>query len=315
MRLIVKNLTNPGVADCECRIAPEADPRGTVARVADGSDTNSLERVSTTNPAQMESARRFTSRHAAGGVAIAGVVCAALVATLFLLARNAPSSTTGYTEWVPMARVSADEGCENFGRYWTDTSGAGIDPIPLELFTNCRLLDDGAWQAAATMYGAAPLDETTLTDEQRTELTQLRTAIAAQVDGLEAVLPKSIQNAFAQLHTERTNPVVGHFQEGLSWGSYRTRYARIVNAAMLDPKNAELADFIGWIMARKINGYATFRRECLANQDVAMLDDACRGMEDNLSIRYAPLPWDLRDPDLLDSWYYETHVKPTQTEG
>jgi len=268
-----------------------------------------------TNPAQPESARRFTSRHAAGGVVITGVVCALLVAAAFFAARNAPSSTVGNTQWVPVASVAPDEGCENFGRYWTSTSGAGIDPIPLELFTNCRLRDDGAWQAAATMYGAAPLDESMLTDEQRAELAQLRTAVAAQVDGLEAVLPKSIQNAFAQLHTEETNPVVGHFREGVAWGSYRTRYARIVNAAMLDPNNAELAQFIGWIMARKIDGYATFRRECLANQDVAMLHDACRGMEDNLSIRYAPLPWDLRDPDLLDSWYYETHVKPTQTEG
>ena len=84
---------------------------------------------------------------------------------------------------------------------------------------------------------------------------------------------------------------------------------------MLDPNNAELASYIGWVMARKIDGYADFRRECLDNDNVDMLHDACRGMEDNLSIRYAPLPWDLRDPDLLDTWYYETYVKPTQTEG
>ncbi len=304
-----------GAGCCDCGITPKADARGTVARVADFSDTNSLERVSKTNPAQMDSARRFTSRHAAGGVVIAGVICAALMAIVFLVSRNAPSSTVGYTEWVTVPQVSADEGCEKFGRYWTDTSGARVDPVPLELFTNCRLQDDGTWRAAETMYGAATLDESTLTDDQRAELAQIRTAIAAQVDGLEAVLPKSIQNAFAQLYTQETNPVVGHFREGIAWGPYRTRYARMVNAAMLDPNNAELAEFIGWIMTRKIDGYATFRRECLDNQDVAMLHDACRGVEDNLSIRYAPLPWDLRDPDLLDTWYYETRVKPTQTEG
>ena len=211
--------------------------------------------------------------------------------------------------------MSADAGCENFGRYWTETSGAHIDPVPLELFTNCRIEDDGSWAAGESMYGAAPLDESTLTDDQQAQLAQLRTAISAQIDGLDTTLPKSVQNAFSQLHTDGNNAVVGHFQEGVSWGSYRTRYARIVNAYMLDPNNAELASYIGWVMARKIDGYADFRRECLDNDNVDMLHDACRGMEDNLSIRYAPLPWDLRDPDLLDTWYYETYVKPTQTEG
>ena len=106
--------------------------------------------------------------------------------------------------------------------------------------------------------------------------------------------------------------MVGHFREGVAWGTYRTRYARIVNAFMLDPEHDELADFIGWTMARKIKGYADFRRECLDNPDVGMLHNACKGVEDNLSIRYAPLPWDLRDPDLIDTWFYETVVKPTE---
>jgi hypothetical protein len=266
-------------------------------------------------PAQPNGSRIRFDRKALGGVVLLGVVCAGLMALAFVLSRNAPSSTTGLTDRLAIPRVSADEGCENFGRYWTDTSGAKIDPVPLELFTNCRILDDGTWVAGETMYGAGPLDESTLTDEQRVQLAQLRTAIAAQVDGLETALPNSVTNAFDQLHTTGTNAVVGHFQEGVTWGAYRTRYARIVNAYMLDPANAELASLIGWIMGRKIDGYADFRRQCLANTDVAMLHNACKGMEDNLSIRYAPLPWDLRDPDLIDTWYFETYVKPTQTEG
>jgi hypothetical protein len=268
-----------------------------------------------TTPTQSSSWRSWFDRRSFGGVVIAGLICAALIAVAFLVSRNAASSTTGLTDRLPLPKVSADAGCENFGRYWTQTSGANIDAVPLELFTNCRLADDGSWVAGESMYGAAPLDESTLTDDQRAQLDELRTAISAQIDRLDTTLPKSVQNAFAQLHTSETNAVVGHFQEGVSWGSYRTRYARIVNAYMLDPNNAELASYIGWIMARKIDGYADFRRECLASPDVAMLYDACRGMEDNLSIRYAPLPWDLRDPDLLDTWYYETYVKPTQTEG
>lgn len=243
---------------------------------------------------------------------LAGLVCGALILAAWVASRNAPSATTGLTDRLPLAAVSANEGCENFGRYWTDTFGAAIDPVPLERFTNCRVLEDGSWDASSSMYGALPLDESTLTDEQLIELNETRAAIAEQVDALEAALPNSVSNAFEQLYTPQTNAVVGHFREGIAWGSYRTRYARIVNAFMLDPNNAELASFIGWTMERKINGYADFRRVCLGNNDIAMLHQACRGMEDNLSIRYAPLPWDLRDPDLIDTWFYETVVQPAE---
>lgn len=258
--------------------------------------------------------RRWFDPHSFGGVFIAGVICAVLLAGAYLVSRNTPSATTGITDRLPLAQVSANDGCENFGRYWTDTSGAHIDPTALERFSNCQLQEDDVWVAAG-MYGAVPLDESTLTTGQRTQLDQLRTTITAQVDSLETILPGSIQRAFDQLHTYRNNAVVGHFQEGIGWGPYRTRYARIVNAALLDPNNRELAEFIGWIMARKMDGYADFRRECLANPDIAMLRTACTGVEDNLSIRYAPLPWDLHDPALLDTWFSETVLQPAKSEG
>jgi hypothetical protein len=265
-------------------------------------------------PAESQSLRSRFDRRSICGVVLAGLICGALVLAVWVASRNAPSATTGLTDRLPLAAVSADEGCENFGRYWTDTSGAEIDPLAIERFTNCRILDDGTWVAGNAMYAAEPLDESTLTDEQRTQLNEAKTAIGQQVDALEATLPNSVENAFDQLYEPESQAVVGHFREGVAWGSYRTRYARIVNAFMLDPNNAELASFIGWTMARKINGYADFRRECLGNADVAMLHGACRGMEDNLSIRYAPLPWDLRDPELIDTWFYETVVKPEQEE-
>ncbi|MCA9859374.1 MAG: hypothetical protein KC438_06600 [Thermomicrobiales bacterium] len=249
-------------------------------------------------------------RRSFGGFLIAAAGCLVLVLFAWLVSRNAPSSTTGLTDRLPIPAVSANDGCANFGTYWTETSGAGIDPAPLEMFTNCRLTDDGEWVAAGSMYGGEPIDRSSLTADQIAQLDALHVAIAEQVDRLEATLPNSVDKTFDQLYSAEPNAVVGNFREGISWGSYRTRYARIVNAAMLDPDNAELADFIGWTMARKIRGYADFRRACLANADVEMLHGACRGMEDNLSIRYAPLPWVLRDPDLIDTWFYETVVKP-----
>lgn len=270
--------------------------------------------VSMTTPGQSQTSHSRFDRRSLGVVLLAGLICGVLVLAVWVVARNAESATTGITDRLPLASVSADEGCDNFGRYWTETSRAGIDPNPLEFFTNCRVLEDGSWVAGSSMYGAGELDESTLTDEQRAQLNDARSAIAEQVDSLESTLPGSVQGAFEQLYDPETNAVVGHFNEGVAWGSYRTRYARIVNAFMLDPDHAELASLIGWTMGRKINGYADFRRACLANPDVAMLHGACRGMEDNLSIRYAPLPWDLRDPKLIDTWFYETVVEPEQAE-
>lgn len=270
--------------------------------------------MSIETPAQSNTIRRRFDRRSLGGVVLAGLICGALLLTVWLASRNAPSATTGLADRLPLATVSADEGCENFGRYWTETSGANIDPGSLERFTNCRYQEDGSWVAASSMYGAGPLDESSLTDEQLQQLEQARASIAEQVGALEGTLPGSVQEAFTQLYSPENNAVVGHFREGVAWGSYRTRYARFVNAYMLDPENAELASFIGWAMARKINGYADFRRACLANADVAMLQGACRGVEDNLSIRYAPLPWDLKDPDLIDTWFYETVVKPAEAQ-
>lgn len=271
-------------------------------------------RVSMASPGQSQTLRSRFDRRSIGGVVLAGLICGTLVLVVWMASRHAPSATTGITDRLPGSTVSADEGCENFGRYWTTTSGAGIDPVPLELFTNCRLQEDGSWTASESMYGAGPLDESTLTGDQQAQLNDARSAIAEQADALEAVLPNSVQMTFEQLYRPETTAVVGHFREGMSWGAYRTRYARIVNAFMLDPDHAELASFIGWTMARKINGYADFRRECLGNADVAMLHNACRGIEDNLSIRYAPLPWDLTDPGLIDTWFYETVVQPAQEE-
>ncbi len=271
-------------------------------------------RVSMAKPAQPQGIRSRFDRRSLGGVVLAGLICGALVLAVWAASRNAPSTTTGLTDRLPLAAVSADEGCENFGRYWTDTSGADIDPGPIERFTNCLMLEDGSWIGGSSMYGASPLDESTLTDEQRTQLNDARSALAEQVVALEAALPNSVQSAFEQLYDPKENAVVGNFREGVAWGSYRTRYARIVNAFMLDPENAELASLIGWTMGRKINGYADFRRECLGNPDVAMLHGACRGMEDNLSIRYAPMPWVLRDPEVIDTWFYETVVRPAQEE-
>ncbi|MEZ4666123.1 MAG: hypothetical protein R2835_05680 [Thermomicrobiales bacterium] len=68
------------------------------------------------------------------------------------------------------------------------------------------------------MYGAGPLDESSLTDEQLQQLEEARASIAEQVGALEGTLPGSVQEAFTQLYSPENNAVVGHFREGVAWG-------------------------------------------------------------------------------------------------
>ncbi len=154
--------------------------------------------------------------------------------------RRRPDSPTG----LPRRQSAPMQGCENFGRYWTDTSGAMIDPVPLELFTNCRIEDDGTWAAGRIHVRRGA---TRRIDPDRRPAGPARAAsyrhLGQQIDGLEATLPKSVQNAFDQLHTDRaTMRSSGISRKGSVWGSYRTRYARIVNAYMLDPQQCRAGE-------------------------------------------------------------------------
>ncbi len=189
--------------------------RGTVARVVLSLPAmDPPARVSMATPSRSQSVRNRFDRRSLGGVMLAGAICGVLLLTVWLASRNAPSATTGLTDRLPVPAVSADEGCQNFGRYWTETSGAEVDPVPIELFTNCRMQEDGTWVANNTMFGAGPVDRSTLTVEQVAQLGDARNAIAEQVDALEAALPNSVESAFEQLYDPENNAVVGHFREG-----------------------------------------------------------------------------------------------------
>ena len=47
------------------------------------------------------------------------LLCAAVVAILALLARDQPSAGEGNISSVDIPAVSADDGCQNFGHYWS----------------------------------------------------------------------------------------------------------------------------------------------------------------------------------------------------
>ena len=105
-----------------------------------------------------------------------------------------------------------------------------------------------------------------------------------------------------QIYSSEPRSVTGNIREGVTIGPTRTRYARIINAATLDPQNQELADYVGWSMARRIDAYGRMRSQCVSESKVEHLHSICRALEDQLSIRFAPWPWDLSNPALLDTY-------------
>ena len=103
--------------------------------------------------------------------------------------------------------------------------------------------------------------------------------------------------------------MIGQVREGASLSNVRTRYARIINGMMLDPQHEALAGYVAWIMQQRIDSYGIFRRACLEN-DTLYLRQPCTGMEDNLSIRYAPWYWELANDDLLDAYLHHLFAEP-----
>jgi hypothetical protein len=248
-----------------------------------------------------------------GPVALFGIaVCLVAILVLWFVAADTPSSEVGLVDRLPLPSTSGAHGCANFATYWMDDSGAKMDPEVLQGFTNCTRNEDETWTISPSMYGARPIDEASLSDEQKSQLADLRAKIEDQTDGLQAVFPKSLRDNLGKIHSDESRSVIGHLKDGVSLGPTRSRYARLINAYMLDPRNQELADFAGWVMARKIDAFAQFRRSCLGNDEIVYLHDACRGMEDALNIRYAPFPWDLTDEALIDTYFDETVVQPAR---
>ena len=218
------------------------------------------------------------------------------VVVVWSLARDAPSSEIGMVEGIPYVGATGPEGCQSFGDYWTSESGVEIDAAAIERFTNCRLGADGRWTVAAELPRPA------LPPGTDAAAAETRAQILAGVDRLESSMPQSLRDELGAIYSDADNPVIGHQKEGVAISLTRTRYARMVNGLLLDPDQDPFTDYVGWLMGNRIGGYAALRTACLEGPDTGYLYQPCVGLEDNLSIRYAPWPWDLRDLVNLDAY-------------
>jgi hypothetical protein len=234
----------------------------------------------------------------------AAVIAASMlvsVGALWLVARDAPSSEIGEIGVVPRASITVSGGCQNFADYWIEETSVDIEAATLEGFTNCRLGEDGKWYVWTEHPDARADALTGLSEEDRAAADQLKARILEDIDAMQAQISPELQESLDNIRSDIQNPVIGQVREGASLSNVRTRYARLINAFNFDLDHAALADYVGWVMEQRINAYGVFRRACL-DGDTAYLRQPCVGMEDNLSIRYAPWYWELRSPLLIDAY-------------
>src|SRR5680860_282302 len=234
------------------------------------------------------------SRNALAAAAMISVLLISVLA-LWFVARDAPSSAVGEIGAVPRAAVSPSDGCQNFATYWLSETSVDIEPPVIEGFTNCRIAEDGRWYVWTELPSGQSGSELTIPEEARAASEETRAQILEDIEALQARISPELQTELDKVRSERTHAVIGQIKEGVSLSSVRTRYARIINGFTLDPDRTALAEYVGWVMESRINAYGVFRRACL-HDDTEYLRQPCVGMEDNLSIRYAPWYWELPNP-------------------
>jgi hypothetical protein len=248
-------------------------------------------------------------RHAVRAAIVVAVLLVG-VGGLWAIARDAPSSAVGDTARVQTASITLSGGCQNFAQYWLDETSVPVDAATLELFTNCRMADDGRWYVWNELPDEA-VDRPSILAERSAEAEATRERILEDIESFQASLSDSMMEGLGRIYSEQDNPVIGQTREGASVSSIRTRYARMMNGFLLDPERSALTGYVSWIMQTRIDAYGVFRRACL-DDNTAWLRTPCTGMEDNLSIRYVPWYWELESDRWLDDYLAHLYAEPAE---
>ena len=245
-----------------------------------------------------------------------GIVAALLllIGVAWLVARDAPSSAVGDINSVPRLSITAAQGCQNFADYWLNKTSVPVDAATLEGFTNCREGTDGKWYLVSELPEGLNPNPPGVAPDSEKAANDLRAQLIADIATFQQSLSAAIMKELGKVYSEQANPVIGQTREGANLSSVRARYARLMNGYMLDPERAALAGYVGWVMQERIDAYGAFRRACL-REETAWLRQPCTGMEDNLSIRYAPWYWELANDDLLDAYMDHLYGEAASTES
>jgi hypothetical protein len=225
--------------------------------------------------------------------------CLVLLIGLRAVSRDSASAGRSIVVTIPTPRVTSAEGCTNFAGYWTDPDGAGLPDDVIEGMTNCRKAADGRWFVPAGVDDDRLTNVPVIPEGQQAAADALETALTTQIDALEAEIPSTLENWLKQIYDPIPRAVTGNLKEGYSIGTTRGRYTRLTQSFLMSPENQELAGYVGWLMQRKVSAFGQLQAVCQSRSDLQYLRTACNGLEGNLSVRFPPFPWDLKNSLLM----------------
>lgn len=243
--------------------------------------------------------RRFGELPILAAMTFIGV---ALVAGLYLAARDEPSARSNHPEALPTPKISNDAACTNFATYWLTETGLRLDASIIEGLTNCRLGANGSWFVPTGPNDQRLPSDFAMTSAEREATNGLRSTLVAQIDDLEGTLSTSMQRDLDYIYDPRVRPISGHVKDGVPITRARSRYTRVVQAYLLAPEHEPLAAYVGWLMERKIDAFKAVDAQCQSDLAAAYLRTVCDGLEDSLSVRFPPFVWDLRSSVLLEAY-------------
>lgn len=231
------------------------------------------------------------------------VVSTLIVVGLWLLSRNAPSARQLDSVALITAGVSGEEGCSNFANFWMLESGINLPADVISDLTNCRLGPQDTWFVPASADDPRLDPNQRLTPSKQEEVAVLSARLADDLAALELVLPRSLRESLKANYAPDNLPVFGHTKRGRTdLGAKRARYIRVAQAFLMSPQRVVAADYVGWLMERRLAAAESFEAACFKDRDDRFLVRACKGIREEFAVRYIPLYWELTDPVLIQEY-------------
>jgi hypothetical protein len=234
--------------------------------------------------------------------ALIALMTAGTISGLWAFARDSPSAGSNNPRELPVPSISAADACTNFARYWMQESGVNVDASVIEGLTNCWPAADGSWFVPDGISDSRLPVDFALSESEKREAEPIRDELLAEIGELELALSSSMTDDLARIYESRIKAISGHVREPTPIGRPRSRYTRVMQAFLIAPEHALLADYSAWLMGAKIRAYETLRNQCVNDPATRYLQDVCRGLEDSLSVWFPPWIWDLRDPVAMNSF-------------
>jgi hypothetical protein len=226
-----------------------------------------------------------------------------LLVGLLLVSRDAPSAQQLDSVSLTTAGVTGEEGCANFANFWMEESGIDLPSDVIYGLSNCRLSAEGMWFVPASATDPRLQDDERLSADEQAAVAVLSAQLADDLAALELVLPRSLRESLKANYEAEQSPVFGHTKRGRTdLGAKWARYVRVTQAFLLSPQRSVAADYVGWLMERRLTAVESFETHCFADPDDRFLAIACNGLRQEFGIQRIPLYWDLTDPVLIQEY-------------